>query len=111
MIVLDSNQLRRAAPPDGSLLSLVRKLGGDSGHVLAIPQMVLDEYLGFHEHEVQDAIVALQKAARRLSRQFEQDISGQVPRLHAADAVQARRKSIEEIFEILPTPEAPSTRR
>jgi hypothetical protein len=55
-------------PPDGPLLSLLRKLGDGSGHVLAIPQMVLDEYLGFHEQQAREAIVALQKAARQLSR-------------------------------------------
>jgi hypothetical protein len=43
MIVLDSNQLRQAAPPGGPLLSLLRKVGEANGHVLAIPQMVLDE--------------------------------------------------------------------
>jgi hypothetical protein len=105
MIVLDSNQLRQAAPPDGALLSLLRKLGESSGHVLAIPQMVLDEYLGFYEYEVQEALDALHKAARKLSRQFEQDISGQVPRLDAAEAVQRRQKSIEDVFTILPTPD------
>jgi hypothetical protein len=105
VIVLDSNQLRQAAPPDGPLLSLVRKLSDDSGHVLAIPQMVLDEYLGYHEHQARTEIAVLQKAARRLDKLFEQDISGHVPPIDSADAVQTRRKSIEQVFTILPTPE------
>lgn len=52
MIVLDSNQLRQAAPPDGALLALLRKLSDASDHVLAISQMVLDEHLGYQGHEV-----------------------------------------------------------
>jgi hypothetical protein len=44
MIILDSNQLRQAALPDGSLLTLLRKLSEANGHTLAIPQMVLDEH-------------------------------------------------------------------
>lgn len=47
MIVLDSNQLRQAAPPDGALRARPCKLGEANDHILAIPQMVLDEHLGY----------------------------------------------------------------
>ena len=77
MIILDSNQLRQAAPPDGPLLTLLRKLSDANGHTLAIPQMVLDEHLGYQEHEAQAEIAetgkvraaALQTVPRRHPQQ------------------------------------------
>jgi hypothetical protein len=56
MIILDSNQLRHAAPPDGPLLALLRKLSEANGHTLAVPRMVPDEHLGYQEHEAQAEI-------------------------------------------------------
>jgi hypothetical protein len=105
MIILDSNQLRQAAPPDGPLLTLLRKLSDANGHTLAIPQMVLDEHLGYQEHEAQAEIARLEKSARQLSKLFREDIPSKIPHLDAADAATIRRESIEEIFKILPTPD------
>jgi hypothetical protein len=92
---LDSNQLRQA------------------DHMLAIPQMVLDEQLGYQEHEVQAAVAALRKPAQRLSRLFEENVSCKIPGLDEANAVRFRREAIEAVHGTWITPEqtvAPSTR-
>jgi hypothetical protein len=47
----------------------------------------------------------VKKAARRLSKLFQRDISAQVPPIDAVDAVKARQKAIEQVFKILPTPD------
>jgi len=56
MIVLDSNQLRQVAAADDPLLNLLRKLSDATDRPLAIPQIVLDEHLGYQGHEVQAAL-------------------------------------------------------
>jgi hypothetical protein len=64
--------------------------------------MVLDEHLGYQEHEAQAGIASLEKSARELSKLFREDISRKIPHLDAS-AVTIRRESIEEMFKILPT--------
>lgn len=105
MIVLDTNQLREASPPDGALLALLVKLAELRGDRLALPEIVEEEYLAWCEHEVQDALGLLSKTARKLSPFFGEDIAGKVPRLRAEDALTVRRQILQETFRILPTPE------
>lgn len=104
MIILDTNQLRQAAPPHGAVLGMLQKLAGISGHELALPQMVLDEFNARYEHVVQTAIDDLQRAARRVSAHFSRDIARQVRGLDVAQALPVMQASVGKVFTILPTP-------
>ena len=105
MIILDSNQLRQAAPPDGAVLGLLRKLAEPKGHALAIPEMVKIEHLAHLEHDAQIAISFMAKTVKELSKIFNEDLTSKIPPLFADQAVKGRSKVLEEVFTILPTPE------
>jgi PIN domain len=104
VIILDSNQLLQAAPPDGALLGLLSKLAELTGHELALPQMVLDEHLARHGHSVQQDLTLAAKTIRRLANYFGKDIPSVAQQMKVEDAINFRLNVLKEIFTILPAP-------
>lgn len=45
MIILDTNALERAQPPDGPLIAMLQTLGRQTGHQLWLPELALEGHL------------------------------------------------------------------
>ncbi|WP_333746269.1 PIN domain-containing protein [Streptomyces sp. IBSBF 2950] len=104
MIVLDTNQLRHAAFPHGTVLGMLRKIAALGGHTLALPEMVVVEHVAHHRHEVEQSLTLARKALSTLGKAFGQDLTEHVASLSAEDAVQKRRAELEESFTLLSNP-------
>ncbi|MEU6904251.1 PIN domain-containing protein [Streptomyces coeruleorubidus] len=104
MIVLDTNQLDAAAFPHGAILGMLRKIAEIHKLSLAIPEMVAVEHTAHHRHDVELAIRDARKALSTLDKAYGQDLTSQVSGLSADGAADRRRRALEEIFTILPTP-------
>jgi hypothetical protein len=66
VIVLDTNQLEAAQPPNGPILTLLGKIAAEAGHELAIPQMALHEHMAHVRHDIERTYAELQSAKRTL---------------------------------------------
>jgi hypothetical protein len=63
VIVLDTNQLKKAQPPDGPVLAMLQNLAKQTAHSLAIPEMVLEEDIAHYMNDVRKALRARDDAA------------------------------------------------
>lgn len=105
MIILDTNQLERAQPPDGPLIAMLQTLGGQTGHQLCLPELVRVEHLAHYRREVEAALTKRQAA--------EDDLLKLVPNIRYQEqapldvdrAVVTRSERLEQVFVIRPTPD------
>lgn len=104
MIVLDTNQLEYAQPPDGPVLSMLSTIARETGHELGLPEMALGEHLAHVRHEVQVAHRTLRGAVRDLQR-LAPYWPGEVTPFNVEPAVQRRTQDLQNVMRILPTPE------
>ena len=108
MISLDTNQLFRKAP-SGPLLRMLHKVAQETSHDLVLPQIVAEEYLARYRHDVQVALKQATDAIDKIRHLFP-SWPGQVPSLTSVDeaAEEDRRRQLELIFQIHPTPNGAS---
>ncbi|MGR6998880.1 PIN domain-containing protein [Yinghuangia aomiensis] len=104
MIVLDTNQLEHAQPPDGALLTMLTTIANSAGMELCLPELVLEEHLAHYRHDVEDANRELAKAAATL-RHLIPHWPGKISAVGIDSAVQERTRRLQEVFRILPTPD------
>ena len=104
MIILDTNQLEYAQPPDGALLVMLKTVALHAGHQLCLPEMALEEYLAHYDRDVATAqrqLTSATETLRRLVRGF----TLTVPDLRRDRAVVGHEAGLKEVFQILPTPD------
>ncbi|MFL6125072.1 PIN domain-containing protein [Actinophytocola sp.] len=119
MIVLDTNQLRAVGCEQNTKLTLLRGVARFTGHPLAIPEIVEQEYLGWYRRSVDEALGTVTQADHITDRmrdkllglvpwwvgrpQFARGEPGEnLPIL--TEAVKRRQQLLHNIFTILPTP-------
>ena len=104
MIVLDTNQLEHAQPPDGPLAAMLQTLAEQAGHELALPEIVLEEHLAHYRRDVEDAEArrraAVSDLRNRLGRWVFED---RPPSLD--QAVMHRMHRLQLMFRIIRTPD------
>jgi len=105
MIVLDTNELRHARPPDGPLLAMLQTLAKQTGHTLALPEIVLEEHLGHYGHAVNDAYNRRLAATRDLRMLVRHWSIEDRPLTVVPTAVQDRTSRLQQVFIILRTPD------
>jgi hypothetical protein len=104
VIILDTNQLEYAQPPDGALLVMLKTVALHAGHQLCLPEMALEEYLAHYDRDVATAqrqLTSATETLRRLVRGF----TLTVPDLRRDRAVVGHEAGLKEVFQILPTPD------
>jgi len=104
VIVLDTNQLRHAAFPQGAVLGMLRKIAEISEQTLALPQMVVVEHVAHHRHEIEVSLTSARKALGTLAKAFAQDLTKSISGLSGEDGAEKRRVELESSFTVLPTP-------
>jgi hypothetical protein len=105
VIILDTNQLERAQPPDGPLIAMLQTLGKQTGHQLWLPELVFEEHLAHYRRDVEGASARCQAA--------ENDLVRLIPNLHRQEqlppdvdgAVEDRTQRLQRVFQIRPTPD------
>lgn len=105
MIVLDTNELQHARPPDGPLLAMLQTLAKQTGHTLALPEIVLEEHLGHYGHAVNDAYSRRLAATRDLRVLVRHWSIEDRPLKVVPTAVQDRTSRLQQVFTILRTPD------
>ncbi|MDH6499579.1 PIN domain-containing protein [Streptomyces sp. SAI-149] len=104
MIVLDTNQLRHAAFPQGAVLGMLRKIAEISGQTLALPEMVVIEHVAHHRHDIEQALTSARKALGTLGKAFDEDLNKLIAHLSPDEGAQKRHAELESGFAVLPTP-------
>ncbi|NAS22515.1 DUF4935 domain-containing protein [Herbidospora sp. NEAU-GS84] len=105
MIVLDTNQLVQAKPPNGPFLSMLKVVAKHAGLELALPEIVLEEHLARFTHDLETLHHNAQKALRVYRAKLPWPNSDEVPPLDSAAAEASYAESLRATFRILPTPE------
>jgi hypothetical protein len=105
MIVLDTNQLEHAQPPNGPTLTMLRTIAQETNHELGLPEMALIEHLAHFRHETEVAHQKLRGAVRDLQR-LAPFWPGQVTAPFDVDAaVRHRTQQVGGVMRILKTPQ------
>jgi hypothetical protein len=104
VILLDTNQLEHAQPPDGALLSMLRTLARETGHRLGLPEIALEEHLTHHRHAVELALRDARRATSDL-RRLAGFVGSEDVLVDIETAVADRRAQLDSIFEVVPTPD------
>jgi hypothetical protein len=105
VIVLDTNQLERAQPPDGPLLAMLQTVAKQAGQDLQLPEMALEEHLSHYRNQLAEADRKRIEAVRtmqRLVRYFNPRDPGP---FEVERAVQDRAEQLKRVFGILKTPD------
>jgi hypothetical protein len=106
MIILDTNQLQAAGPPDGPIIALLQALHREAGHQPCLPELVLAEYMAKHGHIARQAFTEYKNTAVRLRKlirvgvPFQENIGASIEAM-----LSHHRHALEEVFRILPTPD------
>jgi hypothetical protein len=104
VIILDTNQLEHAQPPDGPLIAMLRTLASQTGQRLGLPEIVLEEHLSHYRRDIHSADVMRVAASREL-RKLYPAWSADVSHLNVGQAVMDRTHRLQQAFQILQTPE------
>lgn len=105
MIILDTNQLERAQPPDGPLIAMLQTLGTQTGHHLLLPELVLEEHLAHYRRGVETATARRQEAESDLIRLIPNICYQEQPPPNVDNAVRDRTARLKQVFQIVPTPD------
>jgi hypothetical protein len=104
VIILDTNQLVSNRSLDTPAMNLLQAVAKATGHQLAVPGLVVDEFVARYEHSVKDAVDTAERALRAV-RDLVPGAKVQVPPLPAPSAAAMDSgQRLREIFQILPVP-------
>ena len=67
MIILDTNQLWRNKTLDTPVLSILRAVAKATGHRLALPALVIEEFLATYEHEIRARGAEIERKVAKLA--------------------------------------------
>ena len=104
VIVLDTNQLEAAQPPNGPTFTLLRAIATETGHELAVPEMALHEHMAHVRHQIESAYADLARARRTLHL-LVPSWPGQVSDLDVQLAVARRDELMRQLLRPLPAPD------
>jgi hypothetical protein len=104
VIVLDTNQLEYAQPPDGPLVAMLQTVAGPAGHELCLPEMALEEHLAHYRTKVDDAVREYAATSQELRRLVRYLTLPPIPTVNVSNAVKDRKQRLLEVFRILETP-------
>src|SRR5271165_85946 len=105
MIMLDTNQLEHAQPPDGPLVAMLRTLAKLTNHGLWLPDIALEEHLAHYRRDIQAAEAQRRAAERELKRLVPYLRLPELPPFNILPAVMDRTHRLQETFLICPTPD------
>lgn len=105
MILLDTNQLLGKSP-GAPLLRMLKKVAEDAGHEMVLPEMVAEEYLAHHRHDVEEAADKARSGIKDLQRLVTR-WPGDADSLRSLEesAEKTRRAEINGLFRIHPAPD------
>lgn len=103
VIVLDTNQLERAQPPDGPLLAMLQTVAKQAGQDLQLPEMALEEHLSHYRAQLAEADRERVKAVRTLQRLVRYFNPRDPGPFEVERAVEDRAEQLKRIFGILNT--------
>jgi len=107
VILLDTNQLEHAQPPDGALMAMLRTLARETGHRLGLPEIALEEHLAHHRRAVELAVTDFRRATSKL-RSLSGSMGIEDVIVDIDRAVADRRARLDSVFEVVPTPDLAS---
>jgi hypothetical protein len=101
VIILDTNQLHRNRTLDTPTLSILAAVARVTDNVLALPAIVIEEFVARYEHDVSEAVDAIGKSFRDY-RGLNRTWSPQDPALPPAKSVAMEHGTrLRQMFEIL----------
>ena len=98
MIVLDTNQLEYAQPPDGPLLAMLQTIASPAGHELCLPEMALEEHLAHYRSKMDDAVREYAAASQELRRLIRYLTLPPIPMVNVGNAVKDREQRLLEVL-------------
>lgn len=99
VIVLDTNQLEYAQPPDGPLLAMLQTIAGPAGHELCLPEMALEEHLAHYRSKMDDAVREYAAASQELRRLIRYLTLPPIPMVNVGNAVKDREQRLLEVLQ------------
>jgi PIN domain len=103
MIILDTNQLRSNRTLDTPMLGLLRAIATHTGHVLAIPSLVEQEFLAAFARDVAEVSDEIENAVKKLMTLDREWAGPPLSMPNPDSAAEAIRVRLREIFTILET--------
>src|SRR5581483_369666 len=103
MIVLDTNQLEYAQPPNGPLLTMLKTVSSQLSLELCVPEMAFDEHIAHFRHEVREQWLAVSRSRSNLMT-LVQFWPGEVTPFDVEAAVSGRKQCLLKVVRVLTTP-------
>lgn len=101
MIILDTNELRANQSLDSPTLHLLRAVAETSGHRLALPALVIEEFVAHHRQSVTEAVSQAERAIQRV-RELAPTATIQTPAFPRPEVVASEvGQRVRETFETL----------
>jgi hypothetical protein len=104
VILLDTNQLEHAQPPDGTLLAMLQTLAKQTGHGLGLPEIAFEEHLTHYRQALELAEKNRKKATAEVRRLI-RSARAEEACLDIDREVADRRSRLQSVFQILSTPD------
>jgi hypothetical protein len=104
VILLDTNELEHAQPPDGALLAMLQTLARETGHRLGLPEIALEEHLAHYRRAVELALRDYRRTMSKL-RTLAGSIGLEDVVVDLDGSVADRRVRLDSVFDMVPTPD------